>query len=310
MNILYIGPYKSQSLLGIQSRINLQYINTLGYNVYARNYGPDNADIPESISFLDNKPIITDIDTIIEHKYLSDTSINSTCKQSVLIPIFDILEDIKIYQDYSNIVVSTEIERDILKHNGIDCNILDQDNCLELPDQQQKSIDLKFYQYTSKFYCILDMTTDQNLVYRLISYFGKILPSIYNHSLILLLNNTNNNIIKDIYDFISRTSQEYMTDLTKYILILNSSSCDIANMQYLHKNCDIFIDVNNKQSINTFNKHIAIANGNKIIENISEISVPNLQYNVDINYNKLFNHFSSSLQNHQTFYLQWQNILK
>lgn len=309
MNILYIGPYKSESILGIQSRINLQYINTLGHNIYARNYGTDSAIVSDELYFLENKPIITNIDVIIEHKYISDTSINNICKKNILIPIFDILENIVIYQNYDDIIVSTEIEESILKQNNISSTILYQDNCLNIKDTQ-KDINLKFYQFTSKLYSILDMTTDQNIVYKLISFFGKILPKIYNHSLIILLNNSNEQIIKSIYDFISQYSQRCKIDLSRYILILNSHNCDIENIKAIHKNCDIFIDINNKESINTFNKHIANANKNFIIDNISEMSISNLEYNIDINYNKLLNYFREDLKHNKSFYLPWQNILK
>lgn len=310
MNILYLGPIKSNSIVGIQSRQHLTALNSFDYNIYAKNYGPKDVSLNGELFFLENKPIITNIDLIIEHKPVSDISVNNS-KTSILIPIFDKYDNIRILQNYRDIVASTTTEANILKSNKIECVLLNQDDGFFDINYNKPEIELKKYSFKRKIYSILDMSTDENLCTELIEKMSHIIPSLYNHCLVILLNNSNNDRLMRYTQLISSLGNVLGYDLTEHILLLNSSKCEIENMMWLHEHGDVFLDANNKQSINAFNVGIAKKFKTKIISDISEIGIKNGTLETILNYNKIVNSVLEQKQQQETISKKsWKEILK
>lgn len=309
MNILYIGPYKEQSINGIQSQVNLYNLSQTTHNIYAKNYGTTGNHLQDDLLFLENKPIITNIDMVVEHKKVSDISVNQL-NQSMLLPIFDTYENINIYQNYTSICVNNHLESNILKSNNIGNNILLNNKSLPLSESTKKNIDLQLYSFYTKIYCVSDLKTDVNIVYLLISSFSYILQHLHNHCLVVLLNNSNNYHLKKFSEFIAKISNQLGIDMTQKILLVNSQTCDINNIDYIHQKCDIFLNINNKESINSFNSKIAEDYNNNIIDDISLLSIIDGSLEIGINYPKLLKFFDLLSSDTKEVKLEWENILK
>lgn len=306
MNILYIGPIESKSLSGIQSRHFLHNISQLDHNIYAKSYGSKDSGLDQDLFFLTNKPIITDIDLVIEHKPLSDTSVNNM-RKSILIPIFDTYDDINIYQEYSDIVVCKNIEANILSNSGISSIIVDNPY---IDTKCSKDIDIKHYGFRKTIYAILDLKTDNNLCTSIIDNVSTILPKMDNYCMIILLNNSNDQLLNKHSNYISSLSNSIGVDLTEYVLLLNSSDCNIDNIKSIHKKCDIFLDINSHQSINCFNYHMAKNIGNTILTNITTLVCKRGKLETAIQYENLVNALNISDKTQEENTVQWQDILK
>lgn len=277
MDILYIGPYRHNQMISISSK---DIINTIGgiknvdltiRPIYLSN---NISEIDKSLLELENKSILPEYDIIVQHapaKFLFGSRPPFTTKtKMVAIPI---MKPIINKKDYAKCLTGFDM---FLTDNGVVAEILKNNYDLSAQTEMfayadsyttEESIDLDIYSADLKFYFIGSFARNKSAIELILRSFYIAFHAISNISLILVLTDqVSDDIRKQLDDLILTTkrqlniSQSYQREK---IIVKNPS---IKELISIHNTCDILISLYDYEAESNINRHIALKNNNKIID--------------------------------------------
>jgi hypothetical protein len=276
MNILYIGPYRQNSLDGIHSLCILQTLLTNdSHNIVARpvyiNASTPASQLPLEVVNAENNNN-QNIDCVIQHTPISFASRVYGIDKNIIIPI---LGSQKLSINEQNILASFDM---VLLDNKIDANKI-----LKSNNQTQKNI--KNFDYDVFSDPVNNSIYDLDLISSLkkLYFIGSAIDNTdYINMLVrsFIKNNNQDNIALVLYlldvdfqdkEYIDKKINEIYTTyygnnkLNKVITVPVQTS--LKNLIIAHNTCDVLIDLHNKGS-NSINLKIAQAL-NKSVINIS-----------------------------------------
>lgn len=264
MNILYIGPYQTIDTVGyasldiIESLNNSTKINNLTIRpIYIGDIGSVNSFI---INNLSSKRLDKFYDIIIQHApidMLCDTT--DLCETSVAIPLFD---RIIASDSYKNIFGSfTKILTDDPSYSNFvsqryEIENVDTFSYSKIYTQNVKNIILSTEKNAIKFYAVLS-DYDEDLIQKLLIAFYYGFAKNTSISLIICLNNSDNQTIKKINDLAISIKNKinYRSNIDNVSFIAKKHSMD--ELASLHHSCDIYIDINGSNMESKINRYIA-----------------------------------------------------
>lgn len=274
MNVLYIGPYKENSIHGLSS-INIIYslknkcdLTIRNIDLSAKNIKYLNPD--KDLILLENKPLNHTYDIIIQHApvdSLFPVSLSSTRHYSI--PIISYLYNSYYKQKYQNILSKFY---SVLVDNTDDVAYI-KNYCLDKKTKLFRHSDtatqfsqINIYKKDSyKFYTFID-DNNINSISKIILSFILLQKRINDCLLIVAVNNKKH--IKPISNKIEElTKQIKINYLNNYIHIFNTDNI-IENVYNIHEHGDCCIDIKSETNSN-FHTNIAKLYNNSIISNES-----------------------------------------
>lgn len=281
MNILYIGPYRQNSLDGIHSLCILQtLLSNSSHNIVARpvyiNASSPASQLPNEVINAENNDN-QNIDCVIQHTPISFASRVYGIEKNIIIPI---LGSQKLSLNEQNILASFDM---VLLDNKLDANKI-----LKSSNQTQKNI--KNFDYDIFSDPINNNIYDLDIISSLkkLYFVGSAIDNTdYINMLVrsFIKNNHQDNIALVLYlldvdfqdkEYIDKKINEVYSNyygsnkLNKVITVPIQTS--LKNLIIAHNTCDIFIDLHNKGS-NSINLKIAQA-----------LNKPNISISNDLTY--------------------------
>lgn len=277
MNILYIGPYRHDQIISISSKDIIDSASKIdGANLTIRPIYLNNSisSIDDTLLKLENKPLLSEYDIIIEHAPIKLlTGKNDIFPSKTKLVAIPIMEPIINKRDYAKCLMGFDL---VLTDNGVLEEILK--NHYGLADKTEpfsycnnytteESIDLEIHNSDLKFYFIGSFTKNRATIELILQSFYIAFHAATNISLVMVLTDKiSNDIRKQVDDMILVTKKKLnITESCRRekIIIKNPSLKELIS---IHNTCDILISLYDYEGESSINKHIAMSNKNRIID--------------------------------------------
>ena len=322
MNILYIGPYKSNNILHNASKDIIYDIN---HNpdindftirpIYINNNNITNKDL--LINNLSSKKTKHYYDTIIQHAPIS--MINNTdglCNKSIVIPLFKkILGSNEYYEtiQFADEIYTDSIDFTLFLNSQLKINAKTFSYTKIYDDS--KDVSFSVYDNTIKFYSIFQ-EYEEDLFYKTIHAFYQSFGNNDYISLILVFNTSNKNTISAITEKFNSIKQFLGLKSNIFNVQIIIKDLTFEDIVGIHKKCNIYIDIESTNEYSKINRYLANQNNKKIIteENlVSDVEIwdgHRNEYITKISSNALANYMIkiiSENSNNQSF-IDYPNI--
>jgi hypothetical protein len=255
MNILYLGPYRDQTTLGLESLNYLQYLvdgfgGVVSRPIFSEHFN-NNPDLDTTlINNTENKKL-NNFDILIQHTTIDSVIYTNKIKHLIFIPIvskkFPNIHQSQKYRFISNkntIIYSDSISNFIFNNLQID-NTHKISNQIHpnLRPNALKKINLGVYNTMKKYYTIVDDQSSEESIFDLITQF--ILHNYSeNNCLLLFLQNLTRSLVDTYQKFIQVTYSKLGIggSLNKIVTIPIPS--DIQTFYAVHNTGDIYVKLN------------------------------------------------------------------
>jgi hypothetical protein len=273
MNILYIGPYRQQSIIGIHSQILLlNLLNDKNNTITAR---------PVYTDF--NKPPVKELhndivkaeqnscdsyDTIIQNVPLNMASPIHGIKSNILIPVLSVKniteDEISTMSHFNKILVDNKNDYKILSsHKSIASKIHTYDYSFSVGIGPNASVDLGMFNNSNKLYFIGEYSENATNIISICKAFVSS-SMIDDFVFCIFLLYPNNNDIQELERNIKNIYAENKKINTINRIIIGPLEMDIQHIAVIHKTCDAFIDLQDDNS-NSINVKLSQSHDSKII---------------------------------------------
>lgn len=277
MNILYIGPYRHDQIISISSKDIIASVSKIdSANLTIRPVYLNNSisSIDDALLELENKSLLSEYDIVIEHAPIKLlTGKNDTFSSNTKFVAIPIMEPIINKKDYAKCLMGFDL---VLTDNTVLAEILKSSyglaNKTELFSYcnnytTEELIDLGIHNSDLKFYFIGSFTKNSSTIELILQSFYIAFHAATNISLVMVLTDKiSNDIRKQVDDMILATKKKLnITESCRRekIIIKNPS---IKELVSIHNTCDILISLYDYEGESSINKHIAMSNKNRIID--------------------------------------------
>jgi len=263
MNILYIGPYRQKSIVGLTSLVILtNLLQNKKHKVSSRpiylNKDPINPDIPQNIIQSENDQHDS-YDVIIQHVDVETCVKINSVKKNIIILINneEILsdDDIEKLLKFDTILVDNKTTYNLYKEHypKIANKLTTYDYDLMVPSMQLAQFDMNPFGITKKLYFIGDYQNNINNIYSLCHAFIKHSVNCNDeYSMILYLFNIDTNIKQNIINNINQIYSSYEIKYAINRIVIAPIDCNLQNIITAHNTGSVFINIgdNNSNSLN------------------------------------------------------------
>jgi len=277
MNILYIGPYRQDSLISLCSKDIIDSISNISdadITIRPIYLHSGVRTIDDDLQKLENKPIRSHYDIVIQHGPIKLLYANKNLfgpnTKLVCIPI---MEPIINKTDYSKCLVNFDL---VLTDNRLIAEILQTNYGLADKVRQysyfgsyrsSEVVNLGIYGADLKFYFIGSFVHNKSTVELILQSFYMSFRAITNIALVLVFTDAMSNDLKKQIDHMILSTKQKL-NITEFcqreqIIVKNLSTNELAS---LHNTCDIFICLNDSGAESGINKKIAMNHQKRIID--------------------------------------------
>jgi hypothetical protein len=276
MNILYIGPYRHNNNIGIQSLNYLCYLSEHDCNLISRpifNESSINNNIHiDLIKPIENKQY-SNIDVLIQHTDIKTFVLNTKIKKNIFIPIISNLWPNKNDQlkyktigKISEMICSSPVHNYLFKNMDIDHKTVSNTIHKKLKNQQTKQINFEAYNYFKKYYTILtshDSCDIGQLIFDFIRLFYQ-----KNYCLFIFIENISQKQLEKYNTLISSLYKSMEINFGMHKIVIVPFTPSIETINNIHHTGDVY--VSNEYSIQM---EFALLHKNKIIYNNSDLNI-------------------------------------
>jgi hypothetical protein len=275
MNILYIGPYRQKSMVGLTSLfILMNLLQNKKHKVSSRpiylDKDPINQDIVQDIIKAEHGQYDS-YDVIIQHVTLDMCVKINAVKKNIIIPINneEILseDDVEKLAGFDTILVDNKTIYNLYKeyYSKIANRLTTYDYDLVIPPTQLAQFDVSPFGITKKLYFIGDYQNNINNIYSLCHAFIKHSVNCSDeYSLILYLFNIDPSIKQNITNNINQIYSSYKIKYAINRIIIAPIDCNLQNIITAHNTGSVFINIGDSNS-NSLNYKICNSLNKQII---------------------------------------------
>jgi hypothetical protein len=269
-NILYIGPYRYNNILGIASRTIIEELNkNNNVNITTKNVFLENPYENKTLVNYNNfeKQILAKYDIIIQNTRPNMMAIDfEMSPKNIAIPIMDYFlsaSDIDKLKKFSEVYTDDYSSLDTLNTNKIEAKVFSHD---VRPINSNDTTNLSYHNLNKKFYFIGNYYKNQNIINKIIVSFVTSFRSKNDTSLILALTDdditkTETQVSSNIQDIFNRMNFNPMLSPIKFIV----QPLSIEQLHTIHRSCDVYFDI--KDSYDTgLNRQLALIYGKQLID--------------------------------------------
>jgi hypothetical protein len=250
MTVLFVGPYKQTDESGVISRSYIQTIASFAQISTRPLYINLQSIYHASVSNTYDHIVYPNYDTLIQHAPLDFLSPNHQIPNNIAIPIIDnknlTNNDIYKLNQFNKVLVDTPYAKNMLDQQ------LDHPTILIRPalnDQEIKaSINRKFnlgiHNYFTKYYTIADYRSNEDLIKQLIDEFMGIIYDSPNVTLVLFLQNIDQNISDKLGMFIKSHYQKAKIQTQTINIVIVNIDHDPNTILAAHASGDIYLNLN------------------------------------------------------------------
>ena len=277
MNILYIGPYRHDSTISLSSKdiidslCNIPSANITIRPVYLQSGVPT---ISDELQKLENKPIASNYDIVIQHAPIKLLCANKNLFGSntrlICIPIMDPIIN---KADYAKCLVNFDL---VLTDNKLIAEILQTNYGFAEKTRlysyfgtykSDEVVDLGVYGADLKFYFVGSFTNNRSAIELILRSFYISFRAVTNISLLLVFTDTlSNDLKKQIDDMVLsvKAKLNIAESCQREKIIVKKPS--INELASLHNTCDILICLNDFSAESGFHRHICMNHKKRVID--------------------------------------------
>jgi|694.fasta_scaffold84788_2 hypothetical protein len=288
MNILYVGPYRVENDIGIESQSHIQNLLASKHTVTTR---PIYTSINDPTIKLDILPcesrICDSYDVLIQHAPVDWLQPHQGFVTNIAIPILGpalILRECQVssLKRFNKILVANTQDEVRLVRSGLGDSITRISYPIlpsSVSDIKDQKIDFGVHNKSLKFYFFGNMHTDADIIQKILVSFYTAFRGNFGRSLILLLDNVTNKDKQQFMEIINSIKQQlkihkYPKSTTEYVMF---KSLSFQEKLMIHNTCDVFLSLNSTTKSTIQEEHAKYLN-NVIIntENLETVSVPRI----------------------------------
>jgi hypothetical protein len=279
-NILYIGPYRYNNILGMASRAIVQELSkNKNTNITTKNIFLENPYENTTLVNYNNfeKELSTQYDIIIQNTKPVMMVVDSKISQkNIAIPIMDYSlseHDIQKLRMFSKVYTDDYHNLDILKTNKIQTEIFSYDI---KPVNSNSTANLSYHNLNQKFYFIGNYYKNQSIINKIIVSFIVSFRSNNKVSLVLVLTdddstNVEKQVSSSIQDIFNKMNFNPVLSPIKII----TQSVSIEQLHTIHRSCDVYFDLKDLYDTG-LNKQLALIYNKQLIDirSLKTVDVP------------------------------------
>jgi hypothetical protein len=264
MNILYLGPYKQKTVLGLTSQIIvLNLLNSKKVKVSCIplfldfNKITPEENIHKSIIESQNNHF-NDYDCVIQHVPIASATPIDAVSKNILLPIIsssDYKIDINALKRFDKILVDNPKDyKKLSEYKQIKNKISVYDYSVSFSSNDESKIDLGIINFYKKLYYVGDYSTNKDNIHKLCNSFASHSKR-DQHTLLLFLSYLTKPQKDEIESYIHKIHQLCNKNLPPKINVIGIDT-DMGTLSLIHRTGDVFIDLND-DCTNTLNTKIS-----------------------------------------------------
>ena len=287
MNILYVGPYRLENDIGVESQAHIQNLLVSKHNVTTRPIYPSFGGPTIKLDILScESAIYHSYDVLIQHGPVSWLQPHQGFATNIAIPIMGPALNLREHQvsslsRFNKIIATSQQDEVKLVRSGLGNNITKIHYPI-LPSSidsiKDKKINLGVHNKSVKFYFFGNINTDADIIQKILVSFYTAFRGDYGKSLILLLDDVSDKEKKQFIETTNSIKQQlriykYAKSTTEYLMF---KSLSFQEKLMIHNTCDVFLSLNGTKSI-VQEEHAKYLH-NVIIntDNVETVSIPRI----------------------------------